>query len=83
MGPGFGSMKIALYRGRGDKSLRMAVEEQAGLPDHVDRKDWIMMAEDEITLEERLLAEDEDTLQDVSDRGFSFYKRVYWPVRRG
>jgi hypothetical protein len=65
-------MTFDIYRGKKDTSLRMATLLGAGLPNHVDAKDWKLVASDPI----EVAALSEDIAEDIEARGFSFYKLV-------
>jgi hypothetical protein len=68
-------MTVDIYRGRTNRSLRMVTIADAGLPDHVDPKDWAR--DDGNPLE--MLALADDIAADIEARGFSFYKLCDFP----
>jgi hypothetical protein len=63
--------KIAydVYRGTSDRTLRLATMPGAGLPEHVKRKDWVLMPPGKSPLHS-------DADQDVSVRGYCFFQVV-------
>ena len=62
-------MAYDVYQGSNDPSLRMATMRGAGLPEHVDPNDWVLMP----TGSSQII---EDADQDISARGFCFFKLV-------
>jgi hypothetical protein len=62
-------MTYDVYRGTTDNSLRMATRPGAGLPNHVDAEDWVLMPAGTSQL-----IDDIDI--DIADRGFCFFKLV-------
>ena len=63
--------KIAydVYRGTSDRTLRLATMPGAGLPEHMKRKDWVLMPSGKSPLHS-------DADGDVSVRGYSFFQVV-------
>jgi hypothetical protein len=62
-------MKLDVYRGVTDPTLRMAVEHGKGLPPHVSATDWKLMPSGESQIIE-------DAVSDIEARGFCFFKLV-------
>jgi len=62
-------MSYDVYRGTKDRTLRMAVLPGAGLPSHVDPKDWEPMEAGTSPIIE-------DAAEDIEARGFCFFKLV-------
>ena len=62
-------MTYDVYQGTADNSLRMATKPSAGLPSHVDQKDWKLMPAGTSQL-----IDDIDI--DIADRGFCFFRLV-------
>ena len=62
-------MKFDVYRGKKDSTLRMATLPGAGLPSHVNPRDWVLMPEGISELHS-------ETAQDVFKRGFCFFQLV-------
>jgi hypothetical protein len=58
-----------VYRGTGDRTLRLATLPGAGLPAHVKRKDWVLMPEGKSPLHS-------DTAHDVAVYGYCFFQVV-------
>ena len=63
--------KIAydVYRGTKDRTLRLATMPGAGLPNHLKRKDWVLMPAGKSLLHS-------DAAQDVGVRGYCFFQVV-------
>jgi hypothetical protein len=63
--------KIAydVYRGTGDRTLRLATMPGVGLPAHVKRKDWVLMPAGRSPLHS-------DVDRDVSVRRYCFFQLV-------
>jgi len=63
--------KIAydVYRGTKDRTLRLATMPGAGLPNHLKRKDWVLMPAGKSPLHS-------DTALDVRVRGYCFFQVV-------
>jgi hypothetical protein len=63
--------KIAydVYRGTGDRTLRLATMPGVGLPAHVKRKDWVLMPAGRSSLHS-------DVDRDVSVRRYCFFQLV-------
>jgi hypothetical protein len=58
-----------VYRGTNDRTLRLATMPGAGLPAHVKRKDWALMAPGKSPLHS-------DTGRDINVRGYCFFQVV-------
>ena len=58
-----------VHRKKTDFSYRMATLPGAGLPDHVDPKEWELMAPGSSPIIE-------DAAQDIAARGFCFFRLV-------
>jgi hypothetical protein len=64
-----GKIAYDVYRGTSDRTLRLATMPGAGLPAHVNRKDWMLMP-----AAKSLLHSDVD--RDISSRGYCFFQLV-------
>jgi hypothetical protein len=58
-----------VYRGTGDRTLRLATMPGAGLPAHVKRRDWILMPKGKSQLHS-------DVDRDVGACGYCFFQLV-------
>ena len=67
-------MKLDVYRGTTDTTLRMYVEEGAGLPGHVLASEWALLPEKDWGQSEFAMAYDDDVAADIEGRGFSLIK---------
>jgi hypothetical protein len=56
-----------VYRGTGDRSLRLATLPGAGLPAHVKRKDWVLMPKGKPPFPY-------DIDRDVAAKGYCFFQ---------
>jgi hypothetical protein len=58
-----------VYRGSDDRTLRLATMLSAGLPAHVKRKDWALMAPGRSPLHS-------DAARDIAAQGYCFFQVV-------
>lgn len=58
-----------VYRGKTNQELRMATLPGAGLPNHVEAKDWELMAPGSSQIID-------EAADDIAARGFCFYQLV-------
>jgi hypothetical protein len=56
-----------VYRGTDDRTLRLATMPGAGLPAHVKRKDWVLMAPGQSPLHS-------DAARDIAFHGYCFFQ---------
>jgi hypothetical protein len=57
-----------VYRGTDDRTLRLATMPGAGLPAHVKRKDWVLMAAKSPV--------HSDAARDIASHGYCFFQIV-------
>jgi hypothetical protein len=58
-----------VYRGTNDRTLRLATMPGAGLPAHVKRKDWVLMAPGQSPVHS-------DAARDIAVHGYCFFQVV-------
>jgi len=62
-------MRVAVYRNTADSMLRLAIEADAALPEHLEAAEWTLVATDTTQISD-------EVCEDIRELGFSVFKLI-------